>query len=466
MPRNKSHARRAIPLIVVAGCLVMPYVAATGSAVFIDFMRAFGAREIHFGLISGIPMIMLSLQFLGGLLSNAVRSRKALFIALGVASRVLYLPVAFVPLLFPGLPREGLVNTLLVLVAVSACFANMIGPPWFSWVADLIPRQVLSRFWGLRQTFLNLTASVCQLGIVLFAILSGWPATKLFPILVAISVPLGVMDILLFLWVHEPPNTIVRGRQAFATLVAPFRSPDFRWFLVFSCAWNAAAMFSAAFMQPYALKVLGLSVGQTAFVWCFLGFGVALSSGLWGRLVDDLGHRPVFIFGMYVKPLIALVFVLITPRTAMWILCPAFLIDSMWNAAMMIATNGYMLKFAPPGNRSMYVAATAGLAGICGGLGAMIGGVFLEATSSFSLSALGRTWNHYQLLFLVGIALRVACNGLAFRIREPTSSSTRELIRALRQVRPMDMVLFPIGVYRLLTGRPWKEESTGQDGVI
>ena len=114
----------------------------------------------------------------------------------------------------------------------------------------------------------------------------------------------------------------------------------------------------------------------------------------------------------------------------------------------------------------MYIAAITGLAGICGGLGALAGGYFLEALPGFAFPFLGRTWNNYQLLFLVGIFLRVACLGLAMRVREPTASSLRVLVRALWRVWPMRFVLFPIGLYRLMTGRPWKEESTGDDGVV
>ncbi|MDI6774526.1 MAG: MFS transporter [Verrucomicrobiota bacterium] len=466
MPRRISHARRAMPLIITAGCLVMPYVTVTTGAVFTDFMRALGAREVHFGLLSGIPMSMLSLQFLGAFLANSMRSRKVLFMILAITGRLLYLPVAFLPVLLPDVSRDTLIPLLIVTVAVSAGISNMIGPPWFSWMADLIPSEILSRFWGQRQKYMHLVSSICQFAVMVAAVVTKSSALVFFPVLISIAVPAAVVDVLLFIRVHEPPNTIVRGRPVLQTILAPLRRPDYRSFVLFCCAWSAAGMFSATFTQIYALKVLGLSIGQTVFIWCFLGFGVALSSGFWGRLVDEHGHRPIFVFAMFVKPLIIGVFLLLTPGAALWALCPAFLIDSIWNAAMMVAIDGYMLKFAPTEDRPMYVAALTGLAGICGGLGAMAGGYFLEATAGFSVAFLGRTWNHYQLLFLVGIFLRMACFALARRVREPTSSTPAKLVRALHRVWPMRLILFPIGFYRLLTGRSWREESTGEDGVI
>ena len=43
------------------------------------------------------------MQFLGALMTARVRERKRLFLVFAISSRLLYIPLAFVPLLFPSL---------------------------------------------------------------------------------------------------------------------------------------------------------------------------------------------------------------------------------------------------------------------------------------------------------------------------------------------------------------------------
>ena len=76
------------------------------------------------------------------------------------------------------------------------------------------------------------------------------------------------------------------------------------------------------------------------------------------------------------------------------------------NAGLMVATNGYMLKMAPQRNRSMFIATITGLAGICGGLGAIAAGKFLDVFPDLTLNGLGREWSNLDVLFLLGALLR------------------------------------------------------------
>ena len=125
-----------------------------------------------------------------------------------------------------------------------------------------------------------------------------------------------------------------------------------------------------------------------------------------------------------------------------------FLFDSILNSGLMVATNGYMLTIAPQQNRSMFIASITGLAGICGGLGAILGGAFLNATGDISAHFLGRDWCNYHLLFAVNIPIRLACIALVLRIQEPKSTAPETLLSRLGATWPMRFLLFPIGLYR------------------
>jgi predicted MFS family arabinose efflux permease len=325
---------------------------------------------------------------------------------------------------------------------------NLTGPLWLSWMADLIPRRVLNTYWGRRQRWMYMTWTASFLAVAAFVSFARLPVTVAFPVLATVAAVAGILDIVLFVRVREPPNAVMRGKPILETMLAPLRSREYRPFVLYSCVWAGSAMFAAAFMQVYILKVLGLTVWQTTLVWCAVGVGVALASSFWGRLADHHGHRPVLAICMGLKSLIVMAFLLVTPKTAIWVLPAMLLVDSLWDAGLMVATNGYMLKIAPQQNRSMFIASITGLAGICGGLGAMLGGAFLNAVSEFSIDLFGRAWGNYHLLFAVNVLMRLACISLALGVREPKSTTPEKLLYLLRGAWPMRFLSFPVGLYR------------------
>ena len=448
--KHRTPLRQSLTLITVAGCLAMAYVAGTTSPAFVQFMRTIGATDAHFGLLAGIPMVMLSMQFLGAVITNVIPRRKPLFMVLVILGRFLYIPLAVAPAVFPAVRGTSGVAYVIVLLAVAGALMNITGPLWLSWMADLIPRRVLNSYWGGRQRWMYVTWTASFLAVAAFVSFARLPITVTFPVLASTAAVVGIVDIVLFIWVREPPNAVTHGKPIIETMLAPLRSADYRPFVTYSCAWSAIAMFSAAFMQVYVLKGLGLTVWQTTLIWCATGVGVAFASPFWGKLADKHGHRPILAICMGLKSLIVVAFLLATRRTVLWALPAMLLFDSIWDSGLMVASNGYMLKIAPQQNRSMFIAAITGLAGICGGLGAMAGGGFLEVTAAFQFAAGGRLWTNYHLLFLLNVFMRLGCIALAYRVREPKAAAPDKLLHVLRGTWPMRFLLFPVGMYRRL----------------
>jgi len=427
----------------------MVYIPGISSPVSTDFFLAVGATEFDFGLLCGVPMIMLSLQFLGAFAANYTKKRKPWFMVSVILSRLMYLPVAFLPLLFPNLGSRTTMKILITLISLSGAMVNFTGPMWSSWMADVSPHRVLNTYWGTRQRWMSVVSMTASLVIAA----SAWfaqtvPITVLFPIMVTVAVTAGVTDILLFLWIKEPPNTIVRDTSIVQTFMAPFRHPEYRTFLAYSCAWSASTMFAAAFMLPYTLKVLGMRKDLATLIWCVGGIGVAMSAKQWGRIADKHGQKPVLAFCTYFKFLVVIVFLLVTKTSAVWLLPLAFLFDGTWNTGNGIATNGYMMKLTPKENRSMFFAAQSGITGICGGLSAIASGWLLQSYSWFELHAFGRTWINYHIIFLMSLFMRIGCIAFVPYIREPKSSSTTRILDEALDVWPMNVLRFPIDLYR------------------
>ena len=191
-----------------------------------------------------------------------------------------------------------------------------------------------------------------------------------------------------------------------------------------------------------------MPVWQATVAWCILGAGAAFSSRYWGHIADKHGQRPVLILTVCGKPLIVLLFLFATPATAFPLLCGWFFFDGILTAGLLMATDGYMLRMAPQRNRSMFIATIIGLAGISGGLGAILGGQFLSAFSECRPMLLGREWNHFQILFAFSFIIRIFCIPLTLAIREAKSSNTIEVLEEIGEMSALSFLKFPLGLYR------------------
>jgi MFS family permease len=187
---------------------------------------------------------------------------------------------------------------------------------------------------------------------------------------------------------------------------------------------------------------------NVTLIWCAPALGIALTSKRWGKIADRYGQKAVFTFCISLKPLLLMSLFFITENNVLWAAPLVFFIDSFWNAGMMVAGNGYVLKMSPQENRAMFIAAVTAIAGICGGIGAMAGGAFLEAYRGFSLEFFGRTWTNYHLLFAVDIPLRIICVFMAFRVQDPKSKSSVHVFNYIRGTLRLTGIQVAAGFYR------------------
>ena len=413
---------------VYGGLLATPLTAA--------FYKDNGTAGHRFGLITGIPMLMLSMHFVAALLSHRLARRKPTFIIVSLVQRLLFLPIAFLPVVFPSMSVETMIIIIVSILGLNAAMGNFRQTLINSWLADLIPHRILNRFWGVRQAWMSVMIVGCYLAVAAFTYYVDWSVTVKFQVLVVAAIIPGLIDVLLVVRVHEPPHEVVRDEHPWRLLTEPIRCRTYRSFLLFQCVWLGSAIIGGAFMVIYTLKVLNVDPAHATLIWTLQIVGPIVASRFWGRLADAHGHKPVLTICLSLKPMIALTFFLVTPETALWVLPPAVLLDGVLNAGLGIATNGYSIKMAPKKNRAMFLAATAGLSGIVGGVMALIAGGALRALDGWSVDFLGRTWINFHVLFGTSFLLRILCNLWVRTIREPDSSHPIHVLRNLFPIRP------------------------------
>lgn len=436
--------------IVIAGCLGMVYTQLTMCPATIEFARAHGADGLHIGILGALPAATLFMQFVAAVLVNHLRYRRSIWHAVSIVQRLAYIPVALGPWLARDLPSITWVWALIAATAMNQALLHFCTPLWMSWMGDYLPRDGLNQFWGRRHLWMQWTAALSLLVASLLLLKNGWTIGFTFAVLTGVGAVFGVADILLFRKVNEPPVQRLPQPTLRRVFSAPFSDQQFRSYISYACVWQLAAMIGAPFISLYLLEYVGMSIGSLLMMWAGSWVGGALLSRSFGGIIERFGHRPMLILCTAFKAtnMAALLIVPADPRLALIVLTPVFMLDALLNAGIAIAGNGFMLKNSPRENRTMFIAAGTALAGMVGGLTAVAAGGLLRGLSSWSITWSGGTFVGFHVLFFVSLILRLASIGLAFRVHEPSASSTRHVVFHLIGATPLRVFGFPLGLYR------------------
>ncbi|MCA9026737.1 MAG: MFS transporter [Planctomycetaceae bacterium] len=424
----------------------MAYTQLTTSAASIAFVRELGGTGLHVGIFGALPTGMLFLQFLAAVVANKLTYRRRLWFWLTLLQRLIVLPVAAGPWLFPQVPDTVWVWTFLIGTAANQGLIHFTTPLWLSWMGDYLPHVGLNRYWGIRHLWMQWTAAASMLLSVWVLMGTDLSIRTALPLLVGIGAVLGVIDICLFARVDEPPVTPHPSPSVWELLKGPFRSREFRSFIRFTSFWHFAAMLGAPFISLYLLEIIGLSIGQVMLLWTFSWVGGAVFSRKLGHWAETYGNRAVLIACIWLKPLNMITLLLIPTdhTTVMAILIPVFMVDALLNAGVAIANNGFMLKNSPAANRTMYIAAGTAIAGLIGGFTAVVAGgglAYLQTRTTDPATP-------YYILFAASLAMRLIASVRVLRVREPATETPLPTLTSLIGATPSRILRFPVGLYQ------------------
>ena len=290
---------------------------------------------------------------------------------------MIFLPAALGPWLFPQIDDAVWVWVLMALTALNHGLLHFGTPLWLSWMGDYLPHKGLNHFWGVRHSSQQWTAALALLANALCFVRSG------------VDVRGGLRDD------HRAGGGAGRDRHPVVhadrraadapraprrrlrdAAAGPFRHPDYRRFILYSCFWNLAAMVGAPFISMYLLEYVGMDLFHVLLLWTISWVGGAVLSNSLGQWAERFGQRPVIILCTAFKSInmFGLLLCPADPTIAFYLLAPFFMVDAFLNAGIAIANNGFMIKNSPRENRTMFVAAGAGFAGIIGGAASIAAG--------------------------------------------------------------------------------------------
>lgn len=374
----------------------------------------------------GISSFLVVAQLVSAIMAQRTGRRKFLWWVFILLSRGLRLAGIMVAL---WLWHTQSAYTGLFLIA-ALCFADLLGqmagPPWLSWLADIIPDGQHGAFWGRRSFWISVSviAVTVPSGFLVDRIPAAHKLQAVVVIFVAATV-IGLLDILIHGTIPEPAPKMAKPSHFVVELLTPVRDGGFRPWLIFYMCWGFAMYFGGVGSNIFVLTDLGLKSNM------FLGviavtvvplIGGMFTSAWSGRLVDRLGPKRVLrwahvfwsfwpAFWIFAKP---------TPASAFLWVALGSLVGGTASIAGDTAANKLVTRFPPAAQRAVYVAVSGCLASMAGGLGSFTAAGLHHAIGKHVVILHGWTFGAFHAQFALSVVMRLACVVLLLNaIRDP-----------------------------------------------
>ncbi|MBD1934049.1 MULTISPECIES: MFS transporter [Cyanophyceae] len=413
----KAEIRTSLRALTTEGALATVFYSIIGGALLSNFLLDLGASAVEIGMFASIAQLTNLLQPLGAYLGDRINSRNWYSLLIFGTSRLLWL------LIVPGIwlvstsriqPHQ-LVLLTLAIIWVANILEALGRASFFTWVAVLVPERLRGRYFGFRNSVVNLTnlISVPLLGVAV----SKWPGGALsgFGVVLVVGIVLGIISLgFHFLMTDVNPKLVhaatedteqgASGERVFSFL----KDGNFLRFLLYSGLWSFAVNVSAPFFNLYLLGDLKLDVSVVT-LYGSLGAGANLLMLMfWGRLADRIGNRPLMIMVGILVALTPLLWLEAgTAPIFLWVWFPVLHIlgGATW-AAIDLCSGNLMMSVTPLRNQSIYFAIAAAVPGITGAIGISIGSFVATVTNFgglptvFALSAVLRLFALLPLVFV------------------------------------------------------------------
>jgi MFS family permease len=426
-----SDLRRSLNLNIIAITFGMCFFTVTQGPALTGFTRALGAGDLVYGVIMAMPVVGGVLQIFASYFIENTGRRKMIFLISGLIHRLIWIPIAIIPLLVPAQNKLMIIWAVTVLITLASSANSITGIAFWSWMGALVPMEIRGRFFS-RRTMISTIAGALA-GLAAGKYLGTEPSLKQFSIIFFVVALIGTIDIILFIWIKNPLMEVPKEKIPFFQLFfEPYGNRNYVRYITFVTVWNFGINIAGPFFNVYLNEHLKMSYFlMSLFAQVAANVATVIFIRHWGRFVDKYGNKPIISLCTSVIIILPFIWCFATPSNYWPILCLNFAAGIFW-PGYEIASNNLAIWLAPEKNRSIYIANFALITSVFGiALANICGGLFMEYTrpllAQWKIPFIsGQKLNSFHLLFIMsGLIRLIAHVFFLHRAKEENEKSPR-----------------------------------------
>jgi MFS family permease len=458
------------------------WMTSTAGAPLTLFAKSLGLNVREFGILAALPFLASLLSVPASLLIEHTGQRKRIFFWGLYTQRLLWLPIALLPVALVAWLGAGgrhvAVWTFLVLTLTMHAGNAFGGPAWISWMADMVPNRVRGRYFANRRRLGTLSA-------IPAAVFVGWfvdhyagpmaPPGEVLRVCGYVFVTaavVGVLDIACFHFVPEVYRAPRRGTHLLRAMSGPLRDRQFLWFAGFVGTLTFAVSFMAQFVTLYVIQEAGVSgLGTQLMMMVAPLVAQLLVLRLWGRAIDRMGRKPVLKLSTLGFAPVALGWCFLHAGNVWLGYAVSAIGAALWtgvelanfNFVMERAGGGGGVRQAGGGGTS-YVAVNSVIVNVAGCLGGLASGEIASLLEHVRWEPLAgvRPLTYYDVLFVLSGVLRLLAAVVFIpHMHEPAAKRGREALWFITvnvYSNVYNLVLQPV---RVIRGVPERDARGG-----
>lgn len=386
---SEKERSRGLRMLTAEGIVSLGFSSITTSGLLAAFALALGANNLQIGVLAAIPFIMQLFQIPSVILVERFRKRKLIAVSAWTVAQLVWFPIACIPY-FIKAPSSGAIAALLGLMAFRSILHAVTNCAWTSWIKDLVPKEIMGRFFSRRLALSTLLAAGFALVSALFidywkgyALVSDHVFAYSYVLLIGAFI-MGMSSPLFMSKMPEPEMQRQTGTEQsiISRLMIPIRDRNFRGLLRFLLLWGFASNLAIPFFAVYMLQRLGLSLLIVIALGVLSQICYVLFIRVWGKFADKYGYKAILSLSASLYLLIILGWTFTTMPERYFLTIPLLVVLHIFAgiaaAGVTLGVGTISLKLAPEEQSTAYLSSAALATNIGAGLGPIAGGLFAD----------------------------------------------------------------------------------------
>ncbi|WP_052476162.1 MFS transporter [Cohnella kolymensis] len=396
---NRKGLRTAliegIPANIIANLLGGPL-----QTIYLTYL---GFTAVHIGLVLAIPPFAMLIQIVIAIAMQKWHNRKLFLSFFAIAHRALWVCTGLIPLFFS---QDAWIPVYIALWLVSFLAAHSSGVIWTSLMADLVPKSVRGKYFGIRNTIH--WAVVC---VTLFAggqIMEWLPGTTGFIILFSISGICVIWNAWELSRYPNPPFQPSDSGTSYRMLFRPFSDKLFLSSTLFISVFILVENVVIPLFAYVMLEVMNLSTTMVTLIAVLQNLVMMVSYYYWGILNGRYSTNTLLLWTFPIIALSCVVWAGMVILPALLILVVVHIMLGFGLAGYNLLVFNFLIGDSPKSERPMYIAVFSAFTGIAGFIGPIAGGWLYDQADT------GPRWlQTYGMTSIAGAAMLLLALGIA-----------------------------------------------------